>query len=55
MMSLSEHGPALLNSLISKLQTLYTENAGRRGAEPIMQTIRQIVFKAQEVQAQFDQ
>lgn len=55
MMSLSEHGPALLNSLITKLQTLYSENAGRRGDEPLMQTIRQTIFKAQEVQAQFGQ
>lgn len=54
-MSLSEHGPALLNSLITKLQTLYSENAGRRGDEPLMQTIRQTIFKAQEVQAQFGQ
>lgn len=53
MMSLSEHGPALLNSLITKLEQLYNANAGRGRGDPIMQTIPSIIMKAQEVKAQF--
>jgi hypothetical protein len=55
MMSLSEHGPALLTSLITKLEQLYSGNAGRGRSDPMMQMIPQVTMKAKEVRAQFGQ
>jgi hypothetical protein len=54
-MSLSNHGPALLTSLVVKLEQLYNTIAGRGGNETALQTIPQIIMKAQEVNAQFSQ
>ena len=53
MMSLSEHAPALLGSLINKLEQLYTANVGRGRGDPMMQTIPLVIMKAKEVMAQF--
>ncbi len=53
MMSLSEHGPALLGSLMTKLEQLYSAHAGRGRADPIMQMIPQVITKAKEVKTQF--
>jgi hypothetical protein len=55
MMSLSEHGPALLGSLIAKLEQLYRLNAGRGRGDPLMQMITQVIMKAKDVKSQFDQ
>jgi hypothetical protein len=55
MMSLSEHGPALLSSLITKLEQLYNTSPGRGRGDPTMQMIPQIIMKATEVKAQFSQ
>lgn len=55
-MSLSEHGPALLGSLITKLEQLYTAHASR--GDPMVQMVQMIppiILKAQEVKAQFSQ
>lgn len=53
-MSLSEHGPALLGNLITKLEQLYNSNPGRGRGDPILKKIPQIILKATEVKEQFD-
>jgi hypothetical protein len=55
MMGLSEHGPALLISMIAKLEQLYNANAGRGRGDPVMQMIPQIIEKANDVKGQFGQ
>ena len=55
MMSLSEHGPALLTSLITKLEQLYNANAERGRGYTMMQLIPPVTMKAKEVMAQFGQ
>jgi hypothetical protein len=55
MLSLSQHGPALLGNLITKLEQLYNTNPGRGRGDPTMKMIPQIIIKANEVKAQFSQ
>jgi hypothetical protein len=55
MISLSQHGPALLTSLISKLDQLYSTTTGRGRGDPIMHMIPQVIAKVKEVNSQFVQ
>lgn len=55
MMSLSEHGPALLSSLIAKLEQFFNANLGRGRGDTMMELILRIIMKAKEIRAQFGQ
>lgn len=54
-MSLSEHGPALLGSLIAKLEQLRSTHVGLSRTDSVMQMIPPIIMKAKEVKTQFSQ
>ena len=53
MKSLAKHGPALLGSLITKLEQLHATNRGRGRGDSALQGLPSMIKKAQEVNAQF--
>jgi hypothetical protein len=55
MLSLAGHGPALLTSLVAKLEQLYKATKGQARNDPVLQKIPRIITKAKEVQSQFGQ
>jgi hypothetical protein len=55
MMNLAGHGPALLTSLVAKLEQLYNAITGRGRNDPALQKLPMIITKAKEVKSQFGQ
>lgn len=48
---LSQHAPALINSLVQRLENLYTEVAERNPHDRILRTILPILHKAVDMRA----
>lgn len=48
---LSQHAPALINSLIQRLESLYAETAEQNPNDRILRTILPILHKAVEMRA----
>jgi len=48
---LSQHAPALINSLLQKLEHVYTDTAQRNSNDPILAQIRQLMHKAVDMKA----